>query len=46
MAVARSSALAARPWSRDIEVYVVGTQDADGSAQRGIIVHELHHDDP
>jgi len=35
-----------RPWSEDITVCVEGTQDPDGTINRDINVHQLHHDDP
>jgi hypothetical protein len=30
----------------DIDVYLAGIQDHDGSASREIVVHELHADEP
>lgn len=35
-----------RPWSDDIEVYVHGTQTADGEVTRHISVDQLHADNP
>jgi hypothetical protein len=35
-----------REHSRDIEVYVAGIQELDGSVKREIVVHETHADEP
>jgi hypothetical protein len=35
-----------RARSEDIEVYVAGTQEPDGTVVRDIVVHQLHSDDP
>ena len=34
------------PTSRDVEVYIRGTQDPDGMVEREIVVHQLHADSP
>jgi|SRR5271166_823681 len=34
------------PTSRDVEVYIRGTQDPDGMVEREIVVHQLHADGP
>jgi hypothetical protein len=34
------------PSSEDIDVYIRGTQELDGTVHREIVVHQLHSDDP
>ncbi len=34
------------PSSQDIEVYIRGTQDPDGTVEREIVVNQLHAEDP